>query len=75
MKRVLLLLIISIVLLSFSKPPKTYYSQVYNVNGVEAYILSEPVRPYEIVIGNDKSLNFTSLLIGGIIKQYLNKSR
>jgi len=73
MKRVVLLTLLLVTLVASKKPnPKTYYSQVYNVNGVEAYILAEPVRPYDIVLGNDKTLNFTSLLTGGLVNNSIS---
>jgi ribosomal protein L25 (general stress protein Ctc) len=42
-------------------------AEVYVVNGVEAYILNEPVRSYEIVYGKGGGLNFGSYLTGGLI--------
>ena len=43
------------------------YAEVYVVNGLEAYILNEPVRPYEIVYGKGQGINWSSALTGGLI--------
>jgi hypothetical protein len=43
------------------------FAEVYVVNGIEAYILNEPVRPYEIVYGKGQSLNWGSYLTGGLV--------
>jgi hypothetical protein len=67
MKKVLSILVIAIALGSMAMQPKIDYSRVYTVNGVDAYIMSEPVREYEIVLGKDKPLNILSVLTGGLV--------
>jgi hypothetical protein len=47
-------------------------AEVYVVNGVEAYILNEPVRPYEIVYGKGQSINWSSYLTGGLINNSIS---
>jgi len=48
---------------------RKYFAEVYIVNGVEAYILNEPVRPYEIVYGKGQSINWGSYLTAGLINK------
>lgn len=44
-------------------------ARVSKVNGIEVYILCEPVRKYEVVIGKGNSLQWSSFLTGGIINE------
>ena len=37
------------------------------MNGIEVYILSEPVREYEVVIGQGNSIQWSSLVSGGLV--------
>ncbi len=42
-------------------------AKVQKVNGVEAYILSEPVRDYEVVMGGENKIQWASYITSGII--------
>jgi hypothetical protein len=42
-------------------------AKVQKVNGIEAYILSEPVRDYEVVMGGDNKIQWASFITSGII--------
>ena len=42
-------------------------ARVTKVNGIEVYILSEPVREYEVVIGQGNSIQWSSLVSGGLV--------
>lgn len=66
MKNFILLVVLLVVQFSFSQP-KEHFSKVYTVNGIDAYIMAEPTRSYEIVLGKDKPINLLSLLTGGLI--------
>lgn len=44
-------------------------AKVQKVNGKEVYILSEPIRPYEVVMGKGNSLKWSSFLTGGLINE------
>ena len=41
-------------------------AKVKKVNGIEVYILSEPVRDYEVVLGGRNKLQWGSFLTGGL---------
>ncbi|MGZ5246274.1 MAG: hypothetical protein ACXWV5_04375 [Flavitalea sp.] len=47
-------------------------ARVKKVNGVEAYILCEPVRPYEVVVDAGTGFKAESLLTGGIINKSIS---
>jgi len=66
-KLVILIALFLTTLNTFSQ--RKYFAEVYIVNGVEAYILNEPVRPYEIVYGKGQSINWGSYLTAGIINK------
>lgn len=68
MKKTLILITLFLVNLNIFSQQK-YFAEVYIVNGVEAYILNEPVRPYEIVYGKGQSINWGSYLTAGIINK------
>lgn len=44
-------------------------ARVKKVNGVEAYILCEPLRPYEVVVDAGTGFKAESLLTGGLINK------
>jgi len=69
-KTIILLVLLSITFNSFSQ--KKYFAEVYVVNGVEAYILNEPVRPYEIVYGKGQGINWSSAITGGLINNSIS---
>ncbi len=45
---------------------------VYKVNGVDAYILNEPLRSYEIVYNSNSGLNWTSFITGGLVNNSIS---
>lgn len=44
-------------------------ARVKRVNGIEAYILCEPLRPYEVVVDAGTGLKAESLLTGGLVNK------
>ena len=44
-------------------------ARVKKVNGIEAYILCEPLRPYEVVVDAGSGVKAESLLTGGLINK------
>lgn len=44
-------------------------ARVNKVNGVEVYVLCEPVRKYDIVIGKGNSLQWSSFITAGLINE------
>lgn len=47
-------------------------ARVRKVNGIEAYILCEPLRPYEVVVDAGTGIKAESLLTGGIINKTIS---
>ncbi len=47
-------------------------ARVKRVNGIEAYILCEPLRPYEVVVDAGTGLKAESLLTGGLINKSIS---
>ena len=66
MKKITLILFTFLFILNSFSQTKNY-AEVYVVNGLEAYILNEPVRSYEIVYGKGQGINWSSALTGGLI--------
>jgi hypothetical protein len=58
-------------LTSFSQTDN-YLARVRKVSGVEAYILCEPVRPYQVVVDAGSGIKAESLLTGGIINKSIS---
>ncbi|MGV3656785.1 MAG: hypothetical protein ACO1NX_02490, partial [Chitinophagaceae bacterium] len=55
--------------LSAQKTPDKNLARVKKVNGIEAYILCEPLRPYEVVVDAGTGLKAESLLTGGLVNK------
>jgi hypothetical protein len=47
-------------------------AKVHNVNGIEVYILAEPVREYEIINTAKNSIKWGSSLTGGLINESIS---
>ena len=47
-------------------------ARVRKVNGIEAYVLCEPVRAYEVVVDAGTGLKAESLLTGGIVNKSIS---
>ncbi len=47
-------------------------AKVHNINGIEVYILAEPVRNYEIVNTAKNSIKWGSYITGGLINQSIS---
>ena len=47
-------------------------SKVYKVNGIEAYLLAEPIREYEVIKGGGKGIQWGSFITGGIINESIS---
>ena len=74
MRKILTLCLLATVLLS-AAPPRDddkNLARVKRVNGLEAYILCEPLRPYEVVVDAGTGIKAESLLTGGIINKSIS---
>ena len=47
-------------------------ARVQKVNGVEVYILSEPLREYEVVFGEGNKIQWTSFLTAGLLNESIS---
>ncbi|MDT0643722.1 hypothetical protein RM553_12840 [Zunongwangia sp. F363] len=65
MRKITLLLALLFVA-NFYAQDKTL-AKVHKVNGIEVYILSEPLRDYDVVFGGDNKIQWTSALTGGLV--------
>jgi len=72
MKKTIILIVLTFLFTSYSFAQKKYFAEVYIVNGIEAYILNEPVRPYEIVYGKGQGINWSSAITGGLINSSIS---
>jgi hypothetical protein len=59
----------SMLQLAAQKTTDKSLARVKKVNGVEAYILCEPLRPYEVVVDAGTGFKAESLLTGGLINK------
>jgi len=50
----------------------TDIAKVKKVNGIEAYILCEPIRPYEVLVDAGTGVKAESLLTGGLINKSIS---
>jgi hypothetical protein len=71
MRKIFLLCLLASTFLSASAQNSnaTNLARVKRVNGIEAYILCEPVRPYEVVVDAGTGLKAESLLTGGLVNK------
>jgi len=44
-------------------------AKVQKVNGIEVYVMAEPLRSYDVVIGKGNSLKWSSFLTGGLLNE------
>ncbi len=44
-------------------------AKVQKINGVEVYIMAEPLREYEVVIGKGNSIKWSSFITGGLLNE------
>ena len=61
------ILLIIFAVLSTSVMTAQYKAKVNKVNGIEVYLLAEPVRPYEIFKIKKKGIQWGSYITGGLI--------
>ena len=66
MKKTIVLLLM---VLSFSTYAQKNLAKVYKINGIDVYILNEPLRSYEVVYDKGTGLNFGSYLTGGLFNK------
>jgi hypothetical protein len=77
MRKVLSILVLFITLNSVAQ----IKSKVQKVNGIEVYLLAEPVREYETLKGGGKGIQWGSVITGGLVNEsiatkvskYINK--
>ncbi|MDT7832440.1 hypothetical protein RQM59_08615 [Flavobacteriaceae bacterium S356] len=67
-KRILTILLIAISTTVFSQ----LKSKVYKVNGIEVYLLAEPVREYEVIKSKGKGIQWGSFITGGLINESIS---
>ena len=74
MKKILTLCLLALTVLTAYTPAEDdpALARVRKVNGVEAYILCEPVRAYEVVVDAGTGLKAESLLTGGLINKSIS---
>lgn len=84
MKKILLFVAILFTSLSlFSQSTSTDLCRVKKINGIEAYIMCEPLREYETVVDVGTGLKAESMITGGLInksisgrvEQYINRAK
>jgi ribosomal protein L25 (general stress protein Ctc) len=44
-------------------------AKVQKINGIEVYVLSEPLRDYDVVFGGDNKIQWTSFLTAGLVNE------
>lgn len=69
MKKLLFIILFGFTLANYSQE---HLARVYKLNGIEVYIMNEPLRAYEIVYDKGAGLNFTSFLTGGLINNSIS---
>lgn len=69
MKKIILFLFTIIISTSINAQLK---SKVQKINGIEVYILAEPVREYEVVSGSGKGIQWGSFITGGLINESIS---
>ena len=73
MKKVLLVITLALLTASISYAQnKESLAKVRRINGVEAYILCEPLRDYEVVVDAGSGLKAESLLTGGVVNKTIS---
>lgn len=65
MKKCLLVIVMFVSVSVYSQ----IYSRVEKINGIEAYILAEPVREYEVLQSGGKGIQWGSFVTGGLINE------
>jgi hypothetical protein len=65
MKNITIILALFITSLTFAQ--KEQYSRVRKINGIETYVLAEPLRDYEVVFGGNKKIQWGSFITGGLL--------
>jgi ribosomal protein L25 (general stress protein Ctc) len=70
-----LVFIISVCLIGFvaNAQEKDGLSRVNKIQGIEAYFLSEPLRPYDVVLDENSGLKATSLITGGLVNESVSE--
>jgi hypothetical protein len=74
MRRILSVLLLTAMVVSVHAQNKANkdLARVRKVNGVEAYILCEPLRPYEVVVDAGTGIKAESLLTAGLINKTIS---
>jgi hypothetical protein len=65
MKKVLLGLVLLVAMNCFAQQK----SKVQKVNGIEVYLLAEPIREYETLKSGGKGIQWGSAITGGLINE------
>lgn len=71
MKKIILLVLIFTTTV-YSQNNKTELGRVKKMNGLETYIMCEPLRKYEIVVDVNTGIKAESLLTGGLINKSIS---
>ena len=87
MKKVILVLMAAATLQTVcdaqNKAPETDLARVKKINGIEVYVMNEPLRKYETLVDVGTGLKAESVLTGGLInktisgrvEQYINRAK
>lgn len=71
-KKMKKLLIFAIIILLCQSVVGQLKSKVFKVNGIEVYILAEPVREYEVISSKGKGIVWGSFVTGGLINESIS---
>ncbi len=72
MNKILLVLAMTASFFVSDAPKEDYFAKVRKVNGVEVYIMAEPLRKYETVVDVATGAKAESLLTGGLVNKSIS---
>ncbi len=72
MKKIIIASLIACTFFTTNAQKNTDTAKVKKVNGVEAYILCEPIRPYEVLVDAGTGLKAESLLTAGLVNKSIS---
>ncbi|MEJ8801154.1 hypothetical protein [Pontibacter sp. H249] len=72
MKKILFAIICALFAITSYAQDRGNLAKVRKINGVEAYILCEPLREYEVIVDAGSGLKAESLLTGGVVNKTIS---